>query len=206
MITHHPLDATLVAAAAGTLPAPHLRVLAVHLAHCPACAGALRAAEAVGGGLLADLPPAPLRADALDRALARLDDPAPLPAPASVTPAVTLAGLATGRWRRITPWIAMMALSPRDTTDSRLDLIRVRPGAALLSHGHTGLETTCVLQGAFDDGTAQYGVGDFAEGDPALEHQPRALPGETCVCLIATTGALRPHGWFGRMVRPMIGM
>ena len=35
---------------------------------------------------------------------------------------------------------------------------------------------------------------------------PRALPGEDCVCLIATTHHLRPHGWLGRLVRPLLGM
>ena len=37
----------------------------------------------------------------------------------------------------VAPGIAMMNLLPRDATDSRLDLIRVAPGTALLTHGHT---------------------------------------------------------------------
>jgi hypothetical protein len=50
----------------------------------------------VGGALLAALPPAPLRPDALARTLARLDDTVTAP---EQPPAPTdLAGLATGRW------------------------------------------------------------------------------------------------------------
>ncbi|MGC8475971.1 MAG: ChrR family anti-sigma-E factor [Acetobacteraceae bacterium] len=202
MIRHHPADATLLACAAGALPEAHARVIAVHAALCPACAAGLRAAEAAGGALLESLAPAPLAADALARTLARLDTARPEPPP----PRFDLAALASGRWRRVAPGIAIMALLPRDATDSRLDLIRVAPGRALLEHGHTGAETTCVLTGAFADGAGTYGPGDCVETDPALAHQPRALPGEDCICLIAVTHHLRPRSWMGRLVRPLLGM
>ncbi len=96
MILHHPSDATLIAQVAGTLPPLHARVLGVHLAACPLCRNALHDLEEVGGALLAALPPAPLRPDALARTLARLDDAVTAP---EEPPAPTdLAGLATGRW------------------------------------------------------------------------------------------------------------
>lgn len=204
MIRHHPAEASLIACAAGTIPMAHARVIGVHTARCPVCAAGLRAAEAAGGALLDALPPAPMAPDALARALARLDTAAPEPAPPA--PAFDLAALASGRWRRVAPGIAIMNLLPRDATDSRLDLIRVAPGRALLTHGHTGPETTCVLSGAFADGTGTFAAGDCVEADAALDHTPRALPGEDCVCLIATTHHLRPHGWLGRLVRPLLGM
>ncbi len=204
MIRHHPAEASLIACAAGAMPMAHARVIEVHAARCPVCAAGLRAAEAAGGALLDALPPAPMAPDALARALARLDTAAPEPAPAAA--AFDLAALASGRWRRVAPGIAIMNLLPRDATDSRLDLIRVAPGRALLTHGHTGPETTCVLSGAFADGTGTFAAGDCVEADAALDHTPRALPGEDCVCLIATTHHLRPHGWLGRLVRPLLGM
>jgi len=204
MIRHHPAEASLIACAAGTMPTAHARVIEVHAARCPACAAGLRAAEAAGGALLDSLPPAPMAPDALARTLARLDTASVEAAPA--TPAFDLAALASGRWRRVAPGIAMMNLLPRDASDSRLDLIRVAPGRALLTHGHTGPETTCVLSGAFADGTGTFAAGDCVEADAALDHTPRALAGEDCVCLIATTHHLRPHGWLGRLVRPLLGM
>jgi putative transcriptional regulator len=205
MIHHHPSEATVLAYAAGTLPEPHARVLAVHAARCPQCRAALRRAESLGGALLEALPGAPLAPDAVARALGRLDEPAP-PEPAPVVPPTTLTALATRRWRWTGPGISMMNLMPRDPTGTRLDLIRVEPGTALLQHSHHALETTSVLQGAFDDGTGTYCEGDFAEGGATLDHQPRTLPGEACICLIATTGRLRPRGLLGRLVRPLIGM
>jgi putative transcriptional regulator len=203
MIQHHPSEETLLTCAAGTLPEPHARVVTAHVAFCPNCARALRQAEAVGGALLADLPPSRLARDALARTLNRLGAPSatePSPVPA------TLTGLATGRWRWTGPGIAMMPLLRRDASDSRLDLIRVAAGIALLEHGHTGRESTCVLQGAFHDGVGEYHVGDFMEVDGGRAHRPTALAGETCICLIATSGHLRPRGLLGWLARPLLGM
>lgn len=203
MIRHHPSEATLLTCAAGTLPDSHARVVAAHVTLCPDCTRALQQAEAIGGALLADLPPSPMSCEALARTLDQLRAPPatePGPAPA------TLAGLATGRWRWTGPGVAMMPLLHRDASDSRLDLIRVAPGIALLEHGHTGRELTCVLQGAFRDGVGEYRVGDFVEAEGDFAHRPTALSGETCICLIATTGHLRPRGLLGWLVRPLLGM
>ncbi|WP_428490669.1 ChrR family anti-sigma-E factor [Rhodopila sp.] len=204
MIGHHPSELTLLGYAAGTLAEPHPRVVAVHVARCAACRAVLRRAEEAGGVLLDSLSPASLAPDALARTLARLNTPAPIDEPEPV--AVTLDGLAKGRWRWLGPNIAMMTLVPRGPNDSRLDLIRAAPGTGLLEHSHSDFETTCVLQGAFDDVTGKYHVGDFAEADGGLAHRPTALPGEECICLIATGGRLRARGLLGRLVRPLIGM
>lgn len=202
MIRHHPAEATLLACAAGTLPEAHARVIRVHAAMCPACASGLRAADAGGGALLEALEPTAMAADARARTLARLAEAKPAPA---ATP-FAVAALASGRWRRVAPGVAMMPLLARDATDSRLDLIRVAPGRSLLEHGHDGAETTCVLSGAFSDGIATYRQGDCMETDSELSHQPRALAGEDCVCLIAVTHHLRPKSLLGRLVRPILGM
>ena len=193
-----------MAQAAGSLPALHARVLAVHLAACPRCRDELRGMEEVGGALLATLPPALLRPDALARTMARLDDaarPAPLRAPA-----VTLPALATGRWWWLGRGIQLMPLARRDASGTRLDLIRVAPGVALPAHGHSGPEMACILQGGYADATGDYAAGDIAEGDSALEHTPIASPGPDCICLIATTGRLRAHTWLARVVQPLIGV
>jgi putative transcriptional regulator len=204
MIRHHPSEVTLLAYAAGTLAEPHPRVVAVHVARCPACTAVLRQAEQVGGALLDSLSPASLQPDALTRTLARLDAPASMAEPEPV--AVTLDALAKGRWRWTGPGIAMMPLVPRGPNDSRLDLVRAMPGTGLIEHSHSDFETTCVLQGAFGDVTGEYHVGDFAEADGGLAHRPTALPGEECICLIATSGRLRARGLLGWLVRPLIGM
>ncbi len=205
MTRFHPSEATILAYVAGTLPAPHAIVVRTHLAQCGVCRAAARLATDLGGRVIEDAPHAALAADALGRTLARLAVPAPA-APHARVP-VTLSDFATGRWWWIGKGIRLMPLMPRDRHDARLDLIRVAPGTALPAHGHTGNELTCVLTGSFVDKTGEYGVGDFAENDPTLEHQPFAtMAGGDCVCLIATTGRLRADSWFVRMALPVVGL
>lgn len=210
MSCHHPSDTTLWSHVTGALPPAHRQVVAIHVAFCPVCAAEVRRLEEIGGALLDDLPPAPVAEGSLTRLLARLDEPAPLPGRRSLSPPASPAGvldsLATGRWRWTGPGIAMMPLMPRDESNTRLDLIRVAPDTGLLEHGHGGFETTVVLQGAFDDGVARYGAGDFGEADSGFDHRPVAMPGPECICLIATSAHLKPHGLLGRLVRPLIGM
>jgi putative transcriptional regulator len=205
MIQHHPSDATLLAYAAGRLPRAHRIVLRAHLAVCETCRHSLALAEEVGAATMAALPPAPLGPNALHATLARLGPQAPRrahpPAPS------TVADFARGRWWWLGPGIRLMPLLPRGADDTRLDLIRVAPGTALPGHGHSGNELACVLQGAFGDSTGTYAAGDIAEGDVGLEHEPVAMPvDQECICLIATTGRLRAHGWVARMVQPLFGI
>jgi putative transcriptional regulator len=180
--------------------------LAVHLAQCPDCVERLREMETLGGVLLDALPAATMAADALTQVMARLEEVSRAPHQDALPAPISLQSLATGRWRWSGPGIAMMPLIRRDATNSRLDLIRVASGAALLEHSHTSFETTVVLTGAFEDGHQTFAVGDFAEADGETEHRPHALPGETCICLIATTGHLSTRGLLGRLVRPLLGM
>ncbi len=205
-MTHHPSAATMLAHAAGRLPVAHGIVLRTHLATCPACRAEAALAAAMGGEMLADLPPAELAPGSLDRMLARLEAPVPAPPPSRPVP-TTVEQLATGRWWWIGPGMRLMPLLRRGADDARLDLNKVAPGRRLPAHGHTGTELTCVLRGAFGDETGEYLAGDVAEGDPALEHEPVALPvGEDCVCLIATQGRLRAQGWLARLVQPLVGV
>jgi putative transcriptional regulator len=202
MMLHHPSDATLLSYAAGHLPVLHTRVLAVHLSACPHCRDEVRLLEEIGGALLETIPPVALQPDALARTLARLDEAPWAPGPVAVP--VTLQALAVGRWWWLGPGIRLMPLRRRDAYDTRLDLVRVAPGVALPAHGHTGLETACILQGAYSDETGEYTAYDLAESDGDLDHAPVASPGQDCICLIATTGRLRGHTWLSRLVQPLV--
>jgi putative transcriptional regulator len=206
MICHHPSDALLIAHAAGRLPVLHARVLAVHLSACKRCHGELQRMIEIGGALLEDLPPIALQPDALSRTMARLGEVPTKPEPAGAPPPVTLTALAVRRWWWLGPGIRLMPLQRRDASDTRLDLIRVAPGTAMPAHGHTGLETSCILQGGYSDETGEYAAYDIAEGDDDLDHAPVAATGPDCICLIATTGRLRGHTWLSRLVQPLIGV
>jgi len=205
-MTHHPSAATLLAYAAGRLPVAHGIVVRTHLALCAECRAEAALAAAIGGEMLTELPPAALAADSLAKVLGRLEEAAPPAPPARPVP-TTVEQLATGRWWWIGPGMRLMPLLRRGADNVRLDLIKVAPGVRLPGHGHTGTELTCVLRGAFGDETGEYHAGDFAEGEPGLEHEPMALPvGQDCVCLIATEGRLRAHSWVARLVQPLVGV
>lgn len=71
-------------------------------------------------------------------------------------------------------------------------------------HSHRGGEMVCVLKGAYIDGAAIFGPGDFAYNDDSVEHRPRATGDEECICLIAADSALIPRDWIGRIFQPIV--
>src|SRR5215470_17851247 len=104
-ITHHPSDETLAAFASGSLDEARSVVVAAHVALCARCRATMGAFEQIGGALIEQAAPAPLRADALDAALARIGPAAPAPSAPRTTadyPQV-LAPYAVGPWRWIGP-------------------------------------------------------------------------------------------------------
>lgn len=200
MSRRHPAPETLAALAAGSLPAGARLVLGVHLGACAACRAEVARLEALGGALLCEAEPAPLAPGALPRALAALDR-APRPAPRIGLETL----LATGRWIRFGPSLAIKRLSRFADPGERLVLIRVAGGQALPEHGHAGTERLVVLRGAFEDDAGRYGPGDLSERGPEDRHQPVAARGETCLCLSATDAPLKLSG-LARWLQPVLGL
>lgn len=75
MPNHHLTDSWLMDYAAGSTAEAHGLFVATHLALCPPCRTRVKEYEALGGALLDELPPAPLPAGNLEKALAALDAP-----------------------------------------------------------------------------------------------------------------------------------
>jgi putative transcriptional regulator len=205
MIAHHPSETTLASYAAGSLPEALAVVAATHLGHCAACRTNLATLEATGGALLDDLTPIPLAGDAIDRLLGRLDEPAPPPHPV-LNPELPppLNRVAFGRWWPIARGIRYRPL--QSTGAAWGGLVLAGPGRSLPRHGHTGLELTCILSGAFADGHGRYAAGDLAE--PAGDHDtpPIVIGSEPCLCVIASEG-LRLRGvlgWAQRLIGPRV--
>ena len=80
-------------------------------------------------------------------------------------------------------------------------------------HRHRGLELTCVLSGAYHDGSGKlYTAGDVSEEDDDEEDNPRhdedhlvvAELSQDCVCVMATTGRLLFSGWMARLLQPVM--
>ena len=151
--------------------------------------------EATGGALLADLAPVPLSLDALDRLMTRLDDPLPPPVPV-LNPDLPapLNRVPFGRW-----WPVGRGTRYRPVLASGAawgGLLLAQPSRSLPRHGHSGLELTCVLSGAFADGSGTYRAGDLSE--PVTDHDqpPLVIGAEPCLCVIASEG-MRLRGLLG---------
>jgi putative transcriptional regulator len=195
LITHHPSESTLGAYATGALPQALALVAATHLGRCPICQDSLATLEATGGALLGDLPPAPMPIDALQQLLGRLDEPS-VPPPPVLNPDLPapLNRVAFGRW-----WMVGLGTRYRPFRAGGAawgGLLFAQPGRSLPRHGHTGLELTCILSGAFADGSGVYGAGDLADPDADHDQPPVVIGTEPCLCVVASEG-MRLRGLLG---------
>lgn len=206
-ITHHPDEETLAAFVSGTLDEPRSVVVAAHVALCPHCRATVAAFEQVGGSLVERAEPAAPRAGALDQALARLDEAAP-PAPVVRQPEPdcpgVLAPYEVGRWRWIGPGVYWRKVEVPESEGTRVFMLKAAPGSSLPHHGHSGVEWTCVLQGAFRHELGRYGPGDFEAADSSVDHTPFVEEGDTCICLVAMQGDLELRGWLGKLMQPFV--
>jgi putative transcriptional regulator len=217
---HHPSDETLMAHAAGTLPAGPRLIVAIHLDGCRHCRDAVAGFEAVGGALLEAAEPAAMTAGAFDALMARIDaEDAPAktdaaPAHAALAVPTTpdghalphrLARHTVGRWRRLGPALSWSRVGVAGAPDANVILLRIPAAGSAPRHGHTGREFTQVLVGGFSDGRDAYGPGDFAEADEHVDHLPQVDADGECICIAAVEGRLRIHG-IGRLLQPFIGL
>lgn len=194
---HHPDDDVLTAYAAGALEPGFGLVVGAHLESCAHCRARVGAFEAASGAALDALPDERLAADALERTLARLDaGPEPITAPPK--PLLERLPLKPRKW--LAPGIWVAGVDTPHAPDNRVYVLSVGPGMPTARHEHTGAEFCTVLKGAYRDELGLFQAGDFAAASGELNHQPRVVSDEACLCLFATEGRLKPQGWLGRMV------
>ena len=214
-ITHHLPEDLLVGLAASRLRPAMVLPLRVHLEACAVCRGRVRQLEAVGGALLDEAEGRPLAAGALEQAMARIGRPlgrapvvrsAPLPMPPGAAWPAALTRCRISRWHWMAPGMRWATASVPEDPDGPLFLLRIAPGKSLARHTHRGVEFTQVLCGAFDDGRAVFGPGDFDMADGEIHHQPQVLAGEECVCLAYVEDGLRYDNRLAGLVGRWIGM
>lgn len=206
-LAHHPTDLTLAAYAAGTLETARRVVVAAHLELCPACRNEVARFERLAGAHLQSLPPAPMRAEAVEKALHKLDvmdaqTLSPRTSDEKLPEAVTEYDV--GPWRWVGVGVQWRPVAVPVENDIRVFMLRAQPGTRLPHHKHAGIEWTCVLQGAYSHDLGRYGPGDFDEADESVEHKPVVEAGEPCICLVALQKNIELQSWLGRMIQPLI--
>lgn len=202
MTLAHPTYDMLRSYAIGEAPEGVSLLVAAHATYCPVCREEIARIEAITAAMLSADAGVAMAPAALDAVLARLDEPAP-PASAPSRDAMLPAPIAarTGsftdlRWRFVMPGVARVDIPVQG--DESVSLLRVRPGAGVPQHTHTGDEATLVLCGALRDRGRVYQRGDVAVAGAEDDHTPRAEPGADCVCLAVLGGSLRFTGTLGR--------
>lgn len=212
---HHLDNSTILAYAAGTLNEAFTVVAASHIAVCPSCRAAVRAAEALGGELLDVMADMPVSADCRASTLAALDQATlhrlPVPAPRSQLP-VPLARLIDAQgfedivWKKKAPGVSMFDVKLPAMARGQLKLLRIAAGRAMPEHGHGGEEITLVLKGAYRDHMGRFAQGDVADLDEDIEHKPVVETECDCICLVATERPTRFKSLAARIIQPFVGI
>lgn len=214
-ITHHPSDIVLVEFANATLDEAYALVVAAHIVHCPRCRDTVRHLEVLGGMLL-DEAAAPEAMHLTSDDVLRGAGDTPCEPAAMEPPGLSMSGPAegrarpllslyrAGRWQWIGPGLHRREVEVPSERNVRVFMLRAKGGLALPDHTHTGIEWTCVLEGAFKHAGGRFGVGDFDEADASVHHEPIVEPGPDCVCLVAMSGQLKLESRFGRLLQPFL--
>lgn len=178
----------------GTLPAGPAFVVAAHLALKPHAREQVRMLETTGGALLDAIEPVAMG----QPTWLYQSEEAPSPtrtADTSAEVAHMLATLDQGRWKR-----NMAGMLVKPVSQVKAELLKLEAGRSVPHHGHHGLELTLVLSGAFSDGHGTYRRGDLVIHDEDSEHQPAAVAGGDCICLISQTAPIRLNGPLGWLI------
>jgi len=199
--SHHPTPAVLADYASGAMRPAFATVVAAHLERCAACRAEIRALEALGGELIADLPASPMSEESLERVMAGIERPTP---PAEAAPPPTTMRIPFGRAQWLAP--GMTIRKAKLGGGDLLYLLQLPGGIRTVPHGHVGMEFTTVLEGAYNDEAGRFAAGDFAEMTEEIDHRPTVAPGQPCVCLIASEKPMRMTTLGGRLVQWIAGV
>jgi putative transcriptional regulator len=222
MNVRHPVpDELLLDYAVGSTGPGRSILVATHLAMCESSQQRYAMLQEVGGALLESLDGCRLERISVDAVLARADamaaeEPAPASGSAAQRPVTDgplggkLSGIelpppllplaqqvqGAGAWRRLGPGVEAAVL-PASTRQTKVQLLRARPGVRILEHTHLGEELVLILKGAFWDEGEYFGPGDVAVKDCSSIHAPVIDEAGDCLCLAVTEGPIRFVGRYG---------
>lgn len=215
-LLRHPDDATLISYASGALSQVISLVTAAHLERCPQCRARLRQAEQIGGVLVQQPVSRVVSLRGRAAMLERLDETMPTHAigadpmyaanedpdmlPLSVQPYFGK-HLSELKWKTLIPGV--QRVQAQGIEQGNLMLLKIAAGMSMPVHNHEGSEMTMVLKGAYHDELGEYRVGDIADLDSDVQHQPVAFDDQGCICLAASDSPLRFHGLLARMLQPL---
>ncbi len=196
----------MAAYVSGNLPQAYALVLATHISMCDSCRASYAAHASIGGAVLDGSSSVSVSPVLRNRVLDMLDTPPREDKPfraSGIFPAPLMQAMngTPPRWRALGAGIRQSVLYREKSCSARL--LYIPAGEAVPEHGHGGLELTLVLQGAFEDETGRFGVGDMEIADGELDHQPVATGDVPCICLAATDEPLNFKSLLPRLLQPV---
>ncbi|MBJ7538025.1 ChrR family anti-sigma-E factor [Marinomonas transparens] len=222
MLNHHPSIEMLTDYAAGSLALSHSLCIAAHLEHCPECQQQVQKLEILGAHFFDQVPQESSRLDKLkDTFFERLEKQ---PTIQKNTPLADHAENSTLwdkykvpyslrqfitksydelTWMRLSPSFKI-AILHNEEGGPQVSLTRVKAGAHMPTHTHTGDEITLVLEGAFSDEQGVYRRGDFINRDASHKHKPIVTKDAECICLTVLDAPIEFTGWFARLFNPIL--
>jgi putative transcriptional regulator len=214
---HHISDDLLLSYEAGSLAEGWSLAVATHLALCPECRRRARDAAAFGGALIEAADAVAISDTAFDEVMARIDrgaaaKPASEKRKAKPTESAVLpeplrsyvgGDVDAIRWKSLGTSAQHLPIKTSDGETS-VRLLRIPGGVEVPHHGHRGQEMTLVLSGALVDDDEIFRRGDVEQADELVEHQPKAGPGEDCICLAVTDAPLRFKSFMARLAQPFL--
>ncbi|SBS29881.1 Anti-sigma-E factor ChrR [Marinomonas aquimarina] len=215
MLSCHPTLDILTEYSAASLPLAHALAVSVHLDQCSQCREQVRRLNMVGAEMLASHTETASQAHMAklkSNVLAAITQAQP-DAETEVREGMRYVpeslrrfipkGFNALNWIHLTPSFKLATLS-NEMGGVQIALSRVKPGARLPSHRHTGNEITVVLKGAFSDEDGLYREGDFICRDQSHKHQPRVTKDAECICLIVLDSPIEFTGWMTRLLNPIM--
>lgn len=213
-IRHHPSETTLISYASGALPAAIAGVVACHATICPECRTKVRRLKLIGALLLEMIEAEPLAEAEVTLAVSRIAQHNVLPLPRADRPSDPMLPAPLAHYLGMTsdeiPWKTLVkglqqyrVRLPKGSGEIRL--LRARPRLRLLKHRHRGMELTMVLKGAYRDETGEYHRGDVSDLNEDIEHQPKVLSDDECICIIASEAPARYSELLPRLLQPIMG-
>lgn len=215
MLSCHPTLDTLADFSAGALPLAHSLAVSVHLDQCSQCREQVKRLNMVGAELFAthsETSSQEHMAKLKNNVMAAISQPQAddLSAESGTYRNIPQSlrrfipkGFNALNWIHLTPSFKLATLC-NEVGGAQIALSRVKPGARLPSHRHTGNEITVVLKGAFSDEDGLYREGDFICRDHHDKHQPRVTKDAECICLIVLDSPIEFTGWLTRLLNPIM--
>ena len=222
-ISHHLDDATLTAYASGTLDEALAVLVSCHLEVCSECREKYDQLVMVGGAMLDEIEPTPpIEAGSFGRLLEKISvatshsHKPDTEVPGTESTAWSdlpqaLSNYVDGdidniKWSWVGPGVWQNKIEMSPDANSQLRLLRIAKGRNVPEHGHNGQELTLILRGAYQDEIGHFKAGDVADLDEHIEHQPRVVSDEDCICLVALEAPTRFKGWVSRAMQPFVGI